>query len=828
MYFRFFRAKTTLTDEELRYFTELDLVRNVALVATRQAGDEEHIIGVGHYLGLDGQDIPGTRAEVAFAIADEYQGRGIGTLLLEHLAAIARANGITEFEAYVLGENNRMLEVFEASGFRIQRSLDAGVFHVAFPTQETTPVRTASAHRERLAAAQSMRAFLHPRAVAVVGASRRPGTIGHALLTNLQRHGFTGPIYPVNPQATQIEGLAALPTVSAIGAPVDLALIAVPAPAVEEAVADCASVGVRGVVVISAGFAEVSVAGRQAEQRLRHLVRAAGMRLVGPNCMGLLNTAPEVSLNATFAPVWPPAGNIGMLSQSGALGLAILDYVRTLNVGISTFVSVGNKADVSSNDLLAYWAEDPHTDVIVLYLESFGNPRKFARIAPEVARQKPIVAVKSGRSAAGTRAASSHSASLANLDVAVEALFEQAGVIRSNTLEELFDVAALLATQPVPQGPRVGVVTNAGGPGILLADACEAHGLTLPELTPETQAGLRTFLPAHAGLSNPVDMIASATPEHYTRTIAAVGADPQVDAVIVIYIPPLVTRPEDVAQAIAQGAGSVPDHKPVLTVFISSRGAPPVLSTGPRGKLPSYTFPENAAQALAAAVRYRRWRDRPLGTPFTLSPFAHSAIRAVIDRVLTTATAPLWLPPADLVTVLRAVGIECAVTEQTTPADAVATAERLGYPLVAKAISPDVLHKSDVGGVIMGLDSAAAVATAVDTLVERLQKVQARLDGILLQRQVTGGLEALVGVTTDPTFGPLVVCGLGGTLVEVLHDVAFRLAAGERPRCRRDARQAAGQPTARWLPGGPAGRSRRPHGGDSPRVGPGGEYSRAA
>ena len=296
-------------------------------------------------------------------------------------------------------------------------------------------------------------------------------------------------------------------------------------------------------------------------------------------------------------------------------------------MGISTFISVGNKADVSSNDLLAYWAEDPHTDVIVLYLESFGNPRKFARIAPEVARQKPIVAVKSGRSAAGTRAASSHSAALANLDVAVEALFEQAGVIRSNTLEELFDVAALLATQPVPQGPRVGVVTNAGGPGILLADACEAHGLTLPELAPETRAVLRTFLPAQASLSNPVDMIASATPEHYTRTMAAVGADPQVDAVVVIYIPPLVTRPEEVAQAIAQGAGSVPAHKPVLTVFISSRGAPPVLSTGPRGKLPSYTFPENAAQALAAAVRYQRWRERPRGhrLPSRRSPTVRSA-----------------------------------------------------------------------------------------------------------------------------------------------------------------------------------------------------------
>lgn len=775
VYFRFFRAKKTLTDEELRTFTELDFRRNVALVATLWEAGAERIVAVGRYIGLGGQHGATPRAEVAFAVADAQQGRGIGTVLLEHLAAIARAHGISEFEAYVLGENNRMLEVFAASGFRVQRSLDSGVFHVAFPTQETEQVREAHEQRERRAAAQSVRAFFQPRAVAVVGASRRPGSIGNLLLANVKRYGFTGPIYPVNPQATAIEGLPAFPAVSAIGAPVDLAIIAVPAPAVEEVVADCARAGVRGVVVISSGFAEVSQAGRQAEQRLRHLVRASGMRMVGPNCMGLLNTAPEVSLNATFAPVWPPAGNIGMLSQSGALGLAVLDYVSALNVGISTFVSVGNKTDVSGNDLLAYWADDPHTDVIVLYLESFGNPRKFARLAPEVARQKPVVAVKSGRSAAGTRAASSHSAALANLDVAVDALFTQAGVIRTNTLEELFDVAALLATQPIPHGPRVGVVTNAGGPGILLADACEAQGLTLPELTQESQAALHTFLPPQAGLFNPVDMIASATPEHYHKTLQVVGADPNIDALVAIYIPPLVTNPEEIAQAIAQGAGAVPAHKPVLTVFISSRGAPTVLSAGPRGKLPTYSFPENAAHALSAAVRYGRWRERPRGTLSALSPFASEAVRAVIDRVLATATGPAWLQPADVYTVLQAAGIACAVVEQTTAADAVAVAERLGYPLVAKAISPDVLHKSDVGGVIMGLESPAAVATAVDTLVERFQTLGAHLDGILLQRQIAGGLEALVGVTTDRTFGPLVVCGLGGTLVEVLHDVAFRL-----------------------------------------------------
>jgi acetyl coenzyme A synthetase (ADP forming)-like protein len=775
VYFRFFRTKDRLTDTELQYFTELDFVRNVALVATLHVDNDERIVAVGRYFGLGPTNAPCTRAEVAFTVDDAHQGRGLGTLLLERLAGIARDQGISEFEAYVLGENNQMLQVFETSGFQIRRALEAGVLHVSFPTAETEQVRTASAQRERLAAAQSLQAMLRPRSVAVVGASRRAGTIGAALLANIQRYGFAGAIYPVNPHAETLDGQRVFPQVSAIGAPVDLALIAVPASAVEAAVADCARAGVRGVVVISSGFAEASEAGRAAEQRLRQLVRSNGMRLVGPNCMGLLNTDPVVSLNATFAPVWPPAGNIGMLSQSGALGLAILDYVRTLNVGISTFVSVGNKADVSGNDLLAYWADDPHTQVIVLYLESFGNPRKFARIAPAVARQKPIVAVKSGRSAAGTRAAASHSAALASLDVAVDALFEQAGVIRTNTLEELFDVAALLATQPVPHGPRIGVVTNAGGPAILLADACEAHGLSLPELASETRTALRAFLPPQAGLSNPVDMIASATPEQYRQSMAVVGTDPNIDALVAMYIPPLVTRPEDVAQAIAQGAGTVPAHKPVLTVFISSRGAPPALGSGPRGALPAYSFPENAAQALAAAVRYSRWRQRPHGTPYTLSPFVNNTVRAVVDRVLAQAQEPLWLQPADLTTVLRAVGIECATTEYTTPANAVSTAEHLGYPLVAKIISPDIVHKSDIGGVLMGLTSATAVATAVDTLVERARKAGAHLDGILLQREVPGGIEALVGVTTDPTFGPLVVCGLGGTLVEVLRDVAFRL-----------------------------------------------------
>uniref|UniRef100_UPI000B7CA178 bifunctional acetate--CoA ligase family protein/GNAT family N-acetyltransferase n=1 Tax=Candidatus Entotheonella palauensis TaxID=93172 RepID=UPI000B7CA178 len=633
VYFRFFQTKTQLTDSELRYFTELDFVHHVGLVATLWEQGTEHMIAVGRYICPAPQELP-SRAEVAFAVADAHQGRGLGTLLLEHLAEIARKYGITEFEADVLGENNRMLEVFAASGFEVKRSVSHGVFHVTFPTAATDRFRHVQAEREHQATAQSIQALLHPRSIAVVGASERVGSIGAALLGNLIRNGFTGSIYPINPHATTLEGLPAFPMVSAIEAPIDLAIIAVPATAVEASIRDCAEAGVHSVVVISSGFGEVSGEGRETEARLRQLVRGAGMRLVGPNCMGILNTDPEVSMNGVFTPVWPPAGNIGMLSQSGALGLAILDYVHTRHVGISSFLSVGNRADVSSNDLLAYWADDPRTDVIVLYLESFGNPRKFARIAPDVARRKPIIAMKSGRSIAGTRAASSHSASLANLDVAVDALFEQAGVIRTQTLEELFDVATLMATQPIPQGSRVGVVTNAGGPGIALADACESLGLTLPELEQKTQDHLRAFLPPQAGFSNPVDMIASATPEQFTQTIQAVGSDPNIDALVVIYIPPLVTDPEEIAQAIASGAGGVPSHKPVLTVFISTAEVPASLNTGGRGVLPTYRFPENAAHALAAAARYGRWRNRSQGESVQLPPFAHDAVRAVVDRVL--------------------------------------------------------------------------------------------------------------------------------------------------------------------------------------------------
>jgi acetyl coenzyme A synthetase (ADP forming)-like protein len=770
-YYRFFGLKRSMSDAELVRLTQLDFVTHVGLVATLRDATGEHFIGVARYIRVADP----THAEVSFAVLDEHQGRGIGSILLDHLSRIARASGIVELEADVLGDNNRMLEVFAKSGFKVRRSNAYGVIHVAFPTAETDLTIAAGSGREWFAAARSVAWILKPRSVAVIGASRDPQKIGGAIVANLKRFGFKGPVYPVNRSAMEVQELRSYGSVSAVGAPIDLAVIAVPAEAVEAELADCVRAGVHAAVVISSGFAEVSDAGRARQQRIFELVRQSGMRMVGPNCMGVLNTDPAVQLNATFAPLEPPSGNIGMYSQSGALGTAILDHARQRNLGLSSFISAGNRADVSNNDLLAYWADDPDTAVIVLYLESVGNPKKFARLAREVASKKPIVAVKSGHSTAGSRAAASHSGSLAILDVAVDALFEQAGVLRTATLEELFDVSAMLSMQPVPMGSRVGVVTNAGGPAILLADACEARGLTLPRLAPVTIDRLCTFLPHIGGFSNPIDMTSNAGARDYERTIAAVGNDPNVDAVVAIYIPPMAMQPEAAAAGIARGAAAMPAHKPVLTVFLSTAGPPPELNQGARGAIPAYKFPENAAMALAAATRYGRWRARARGEVVTLGRFARETIRTVVERALEDAVTPRWLGPIDLAMMLRAAGIEVALAERTAVGDARAVADRLGYPLVAKAIVPGLEHKSVVGGVILDLDSSIAVAAAVRTLQERTAAIGAELEGVLLQRQIAGGIEMMAGVTSDPTFGPLLECGLGGTMAELFMDVAFRL-----------------------------------------------------
>jgi acetyl coenzyme A synthetase (ADP forming)-like protein len=705
------------------------------------------------------------RAEVAFVISDALQGRGIATRMLETLAGVAREHRIRRFDAYVLASNEPMMRVFLDSGFAIEQQLDAGVFHVVLDLDRTAGFEARAAARSEAAATASVQGFLAPRSVAVVGASRDRGKIGSEILHNLVTAGFTGRLVAVHPTAAAIGNTPCFRTVAGIPHDVDLAVIAVPAAHVSEVVDDCLSKPVRAMVIISAGFAETGAAGRDLEESIVARIRGAGIRLVGPNCMGVLNTDPGVRLNATFSPVYPPAGRVAMSTQSGALGLAVLDYARTLGIGLSTFVSVGNKADVSSNDLIQYWANDPHTAVILLYVESFGNPRKFSELARRIGRKKPIVAVKSGRSAAGARAASSHTGALASSDAIVDALFRQSGVIRTATLEEMFDVARVLSSQPLPRGPRVAILTNAGGPGILAADACEASGLALPALSRPSVASLRKLLPAAAAIGNPVDMIASATADQYEQALAILLDDEQVDSALVIFIPPLVTRGEDVAAGVTRVARSRPD-KPVLAIFMSAHSAATLLDP-----IPCFSFPEAAAVALARATAYGAWRQQPEGAVPVFDDLDRGEARAIVERALTAGGG--WLTPDDAQALLNAVRIPAAASCSVTKEDeAVTGAERIGYPVVLKAIGPAILHKTEVGGIRLNLQAAGDVRAAWRDLARRLPD---SMTGALVQEMVTGGVEMLAGAVQDPTFGPVLACATGGTLAELLADMEFRL-----------------------------------------------------
>jgi acetyl coenzyme A synthetase (ADP forming)-like protein len=705
------------------------------------------------------------QAHVHFAIVPALQGRGVGTRMLEVLARVAWTRDIRVFDASVPRDNNQVLGMLVDSGFAAERRLEGGRLHVSLSLAHTADYRERAAERSETAATASMRAFFEPRTVAIVGASRERGKIGAEILHNMLRDGFMGRLFAVNPNANAIDGVPAVKTVSEIPGDVDLVVISVPAGKVIEVVDDCIAKGAKALVVITAGFAEIGADGRQLELDLLQRVRRAGVRMVGPNCMGLLNTDPAVRLNATFAPISPPAGNVAMSTQSGALGLAILEYARTLNIGLSTFVSVGNKADVSSNDLIQYWANDPRTDVILLYVESFGNPRKFGQIARRVGRRKPIIAVKSGRSAAGARAATSHTGALATSDAIVDALFHQAGVIRTDTIEQLFDVAMLLATQPVPRGNRVAILTNAGGPGILAADACEANGLALPQLSERTVTELRSFLPPQASVSNPVDMIASATPAQYERALGVLMADDAVDSVLVIFIPPLVTLLEDVAGAVRRVAGTAPS-KPVLGIFMSAKGAQPLLGT-----VPCFQFPEAAAVALARATAYGVWREQPPSAFPEFPDASHATARAVIDGALSRGGG--WLTPQESHALLEGVGIGVAAQAVVaTEQEAVAEADRIGYPVVMKAVGAKIVHKTELRAVLVGLDDATAVREAWRDLASRLAGM---MTGALIQEMVSGGVEMLVGAVEDPTFGPVLACATGGTAAELFADSQFRL-----------------------------------------------------
>lgn len=624
--------------------------------------------------------------------------------------------------------------------------------------------------------------LLRPRRIAVIGASRTPNTIGHEIVANLVGYGFTGSVFPVNPNADSIHSLKCYPDIGAVPDAVDLAVVTVPKQHVLAVAEACGNAGVRGLTVISAGFREVGGAGVELERNLVAIVRRHGMRMIGPNCMGVLNADPAVSMNATFAPSMPPFGRAAFVSQSGAMGLSVLDYAKEYGIGISQFVSMGNKPDVSGNDLLLHWEQDPSVGLILMYVENFGNPRKFLEIARRMTRTKPIIVVKSGRSKVGARAASSHTGALAANDALVDAMLAQAGVIRAETVEELFDLAMAFSGERMPRSRRTAVVTNSGGPGILAADALERVGVELPELAPETVARLKPLFPEEASLRNPLDMIASATPSGYRAALDALLDDPGVDSALAIFVPPLGIRQADVAEAIATVAEAHPD-KPVLAVLMGREGLPQGKAELHEVGVPAYIFPESAARALSLLCRHREWVERPV------PPVEELVVdREAANRVMAAARAAgqTRLGELESLALLQAYGIRTAQAGLARTADeAVALAADAPGAVAMKIVSPEIVHKTDVGGVKVGIEGAADVRAAFEEIVAAAKGAvaDATIHGVLVQEMVRGGRETIAGMTRDPSFGPLVMFGLGGIFVEVLRDVIFRVA----PINRRDA-----------------------------------------
>jgi acetyl coenzyme A synthetase (ADP forming)-like protein len=754
----------------------------LTLLVFRVVEGAERVIATGSYMAKDEHT-----AEVAFAVADAFQGRGLGTLLLERLALLAARQGFTRFWAVTQVHNAAMADVFRQSGFGFQEKADRGFLEFELSLEPTESSVSRGEARDRLATVASLRPFFHPRSVAVIGASRDPASLGHRVLQAILRAPYHGKVFPVNPKADRILDLPCFPSAKDIPEPVDLAVVIVPREHVLRVVDDCAARGIRALVVITAGFAEIGAAGRELQGQLLAKVRGYGMRMLGPNCMGLLTTDPAVQLNATFAPELPPPGRVAFLSQSGALGLAALIAGKHLHLGLSSFVSVGNKADISGNDLLQYWEEDSGTAAILLYLESFGNPRRFARLARRVGRSKPIVVVKAGRTKGGSRAAGSHTAALAASETAVNALFQQSGIIRAESMEEMFDLAIFLDGQALPMGKRVGILTNAGGPAILCADMCEATGLELPAFSDKLRGRLATFLPPAASLGNPVDMIASATPDQFREAVQTILESDEVDGLIVVHAVVGFLGGEEVSAAICGGVARAREqfpNKPVLACLMTGETALPELTIGSE-RIPVYTFPESAAKALSKAAVYADWRKQPLGGLLDFDDMDLDAARDTCAQALTVRGGG-WLSAKETRVVLQAARLPVLPGDVAATADeGVQIAERIGFPVAAKLASTKIVHKTEIGGVHLKLQNPADVRRAFNETRARLQQMGQldAMEGVLIQPMVAGGVELMAGVTLDPLFGPLIAFGLGGIYVEVLGDVCFRMA----PLTDRDA-----------------------------------------
>ena len=752
---RFF-ALRKMSRQQMQYQVDVDHEQRFALVAELQ-GD---IIGVGRFDRLPND--PST-AEFAVIVQDDQQGRGIGTTLLRALMAPARDLGVSNFHGDILSENRSMLMVMKKEGFEPSFESYGPTVTATFTTTPTEALLQKAGELERRAANAALSSVMRPESIAVIGASRDSHSVGGVILANLVRTGFEGPIFPVNPDARYVQSIPAYPSLDACPAVPESIYVCVPAEMCAAVVDEAGRLGVRTAVVLAAGFSESGPEGQELEETLIRTARQHGIRLIGPNCMGVLNTDPAVSLNGSLSLRTPPAGGLGLSSQSGALGLTILSAAERLGVGLSCFASIGNRVDISSNDVLQFLEQDEATTGILLYLESFGNPRKFARLARRIGRRKPIVVVKSGQGDA----------------TATQALFDQAGVIRVASLNQMFNVAKLLSDQPLPRGNRVALLSNGGGPAALAADACAAAGLKAAELQDTTVQAVRE---AGAYSAAPVTLHPTSTPQEYGRALSALIADPEVDAVIAVFIPPVLVNADEIGAVIARAAEG--SDKPVMVVFMSMDTPPAALADA---RIPTYVFPESAAGALGHAARYVAWRERDLGHVVTFDDIDSSVARTTVLRALGVGEdrehdsashgEPWTLTAADANVVLQSFGITTAPSGVArTAEDAGRITESLRGPVVIKPVA--AIEKAAAGLVRVGISGPAAAMAALRELQAAVPEVHRQMiadTGWLVQEMVPDGIEMVVGVEQDPTFGPIIVAGFGGRIAGMLGDVAMRI-----------------------------------------------------
>ena len=779
LYMRFFSTSRAAAEQEARRLCREDRPARALLGFL---GDE--LVGLASYEPEAG----GETAEVAMAVADRMHQRGVATLLLEHLVSLGRERGVRVFTASALPENTGILRVFSDAGLTVTRRLEDGVVELSMPipgspgVSEPSLYLDAVAGREQRAEVASLEPLFAPRSVAVVGAGRRRGSIGRFILHNIRDAGFTGTLYAVNPHASEIEGIPSAASPAALPEAPDLAVVTVPADAVLDVAQECGKRGTRSLVVITSGLTSAQSAS------LLDTCRHWGMRLVGPKCFGL--AVPGLGLDATFAVSHPSAGSAGLVVQSGGVGVALLEHFSRLGIGISSFASIGDKLDVSGNDALQWWAEDGITRLAVLYLESFGNPRKFARTAARVSATMPVLTVHAGRSAPGQRAAASHTAAAAAPLITRQALFEQAGIIATTSFGELLEAAVLLASQPVPAGSRVGILSNAGGAGVLAADACAEAGLVVATSSHRAQTRLAALLPRGAALGGPVDTTAAVSAQAFSTALSTVAFDTGVDAVIALIVP---TAAADLIPALSAARLPVPlaavvldqpDAVQLLPIAgdEAAEGTagedPPTQGTGRKGAcrvgVPAYAYPESAAKALARAARYGSWRSRPGDTVPELDGIQTGEARALIASFLDRMPGGGWLPADEADQLLRCYQLPMVTYQRAVTADeAAAAAADLSGAVALKAEVPGLVHKSDAGAVLLGLDGPDEARSAFDSIAERFA---GNFSGALVQPMIGGGTEVIIGVVQEPVFGPVVVFGLGGVATEVLGDHAARLA----------------------------------------------------